>query len=35
MANPDGVFLFIGTYSNEAAAQSDYDPVKDLHSAGQ
>lgn len=34
MAHPDGVFLFIGTYSNEAAARSDYDVVKDLHSAG-
>src|SRR5512133_3144230 len=34
MAKPDGVFLFIGTYPDEASARSDYDVVKDLHSAG-
>jgi uncharacterized membrane protein len=34
MANADGVFIFIGTYPNEAAAQGDYDVVKDLHAAG-
>ena len=31
MADPDGVFLFIGTYPDEAAAQADYDVVKALH----
>lgn len=34
MAKPDGVFLFIGTYSDEDSAREDYDAVKDLHSAG-
>ena len=34
MAQPDGVFLFIGTYPSEAAARADYDDVKELHSAG-
>jgi uncharacterized membrane protein len=34
MAQSDAVFLFIGTYPSEAAARSDYDIVKDLHSAG-
>ena len=34
MAQSDPVFLFIGTYPSEAAARSDYDIVKDLHSAG-
>ncbi|MBD7957381.1 DUF1269 domain-containing protein [Microbacterium sp. Sa4CUA7] len=34
MAKTDGVFLFIGTYANEAAARSDYDVVKELHSDG-
>jgi uncharacterized membrane protein len=34
MAKPDGVFLFIGTYPDEASARADYDVVKDLHSAG-
>ena len=29
---PDGVFVFIATYPNEAAAQADYDVVKALHS---
>jgi uncharacterized membrane protein len=27
------MFLYLGTYPNEAAARSDYDVVKDLHSA--
>jgi uncharacterized membrane protein len=31
MAASDGVFLFIATYPNEAAAQADYDVVKALH----
>jgi uncharacterized membrane protein len=34
MAQPDGMFLYIGTYPSEAAARSDYDVVKDLHTAG-
>jgi uncharacterized membrane protein len=31
MAEPDGVFLFIATYPDEASAQADYDVVKALH----
>src|SRR6187399_1556570 len=34
MAKPDAVFIYIGTYPNEAAAQADYHIVKDLHAAG-
>jgi uncharacterized membrane protein len=34
MAKPDGVFIFIGTYPNEAAAYADYAVVRELHSAG-
>jgi uncharacterized membrane protein len=34
MAQADGMFLYIGTYPNEASARADYDVVKDLHSAG-
>src|ERR1035441_1580765 len=34
MAKPDAVFIYIGTYPSEAAAQADYDIVKDLHAAG-
>jgi uncharacterized membrane protein len=34
MAKPDAVFIFIGTYPNEAAARADYHIVKDLHKAG-
>jgi uncharacterized membrane protein len=34
MAKPDAVFLYIGTYPNEAAARADYDVVKDLHKLG-
>ena len=34
MANPDAVFVYIGTYPNETAARADYDVVKDLHAAG-
>jgi uncharacterized membrane protein len=33
MENPDGMFLYIGTYSSEDAARADYDIVKDLHAA--
>jgi uncharacterized membrane protein len=34
VAKVDGVFVFIGTYPDEAAAQADYDVVKALHDAG-
>lgn len=34
MAKSDSVFIFIGTYPDEAAARADYDVVKDLHAAG-
>ncbi len=34
MAKPDAVFIYIGTYSSEAAARSDYAGVKDLHAVG-
>jgi uncharacterized membrane protein len=34
MAKADGVLIFIGTYSDEASARSDYEVVKELHLAG-
>jgi uncharacterized membrane protein len=34
MAKPDSVFIYIGTYPDEAAARADYDVIKDLHKAG-
>ena len=34
MAKPDAVFIYIGTYPDEAAARAGYDVVKDLHAAG-
>jgi uncharacterized membrane protein len=34
MAKADGVFIFIGTYADEASARSDYEVVKELHLAG-
>jgi len=34
MAKPDAVFIDIGVYPSEAAAQADYDIVKNLHAAG-
>jgi uncharacterized membrane protein len=34
VANPDGVFLYLGTYPDEVAARADYDVVKDLHAVG-
>ena len=34
MAKADAVFIYIGTYQDEAAARDDYDVVKDLHAAG-
>ena len=33
MAKPEAVFIYIGTYPDEAAARNDYDVVKDLHAA--
>ncbi|MFL6288938.1 MAG: DUF1269 domain-containing protein [Actinomycetes bacterium] len=32
MSNPDGTFIYVGTYPDEATARSDYDIVKALHS---
>lgn len=32
MSDPDGTFIFIGTYPDEASARADYDVVKALHS---
>ncbi|MFI6986547.1 DUF1269 domain-containing protein [Embleya sp. NPDC050154] len=34
MAKPDSVFIYIGTYPDQAAARADYDVVKDLHALG-
>jgi uncharacterized membrane protein len=34
MANAESIFIFIGTYPDEAQAREDYQVVKDLHSAG-
>ena len=34
MSKTDGVFIFIGTYSSEVDARTDYDVVKDLHAMG-
>ena len=34
MAEPEAVFIYIGTYPSQAWARSDYDIVKDLHAAG-
>lgn len=34
MAKPESVFIYIGTYPDEAAARDDYQIVKDLHSEG-
>ena len=34
MAKPDAVFIYIGTYPSQAAAEADYDVVKDLHAVG-
>lgn len=31
MSNPDGVFIYVGTYADETAARADYDVVKALH----
>jgi uncharacterized membrane protein len=34
VAHTDGTFIFVATYPNEAAAQEDYQVVKDLHARG-
>src|SRR5215470_3443686 len=34
MAKPELVFIYIGTYVDKAAADDDYQVIKDLHSAG-
>jgi uncharacterized membrane protein len=34
VAKPETVFIYIGTYPDEAAARDDYGVVKDLHAAG-
>jgi uncharacterized membrane protein len=34
MAKPESVFIYIGTYPDEAQARGDYQVVKDLHSVG-
>jgi uncharacterized membrane protein len=34
MAKAESVFIYVGTYPDEAAARDDYRMVKDLHSAG-
>jgi uncharacterized membrane protein len=34
MARPEAVFIYVGTYPNEAQARDDYQIIKDLHSAG-
>ena len=34
MATPESVFIYVGTYNDEAAAHDDYQVIKGLHSAG-
>jgi hypothetical protein len=34
MAKSEAVFVYIGTYPNEAAAQANYAVAKDLHALG-
>ncbi len=34
MAKPEAVFIYIGTYPDEAQARDDYQVVKNLHSMG-
>ena len=34
MTQADGVFLYLGTYADEASARADYEIVKDLHAVG-
>ncbi len=34
MAQPEAVFIYVGTYPDEEQARDDYQIIKDLHSAG-
>jgi uncharacterized membrane protein len=34
MAKPESVFIYVGTYPSQMAAEADYQVVKDLHAAG-
>jgi uncharacterized membrane protein len=34
MTKPESVFIYVGTYLDEAAAHDDYQIIKDLHSRG-
>ena len=34
MAKSEAVFIYVGTYPDNASARADYDIVKDLHAAG-
>jgi uncharacterized membrane protein len=34
VAKTDGIFIFVATYPDEAAARADYQVVKDLHAGG-
>ncbi len=34
MAKSEAVFIYVGTYPDDASARADYDIVKDLHAAG-
>jgi uncharacterized membrane protein len=34
MAKPEAVFIYIGTYPDKAAAEADYEVVKDFHALG-
>jgi uncharacterized membrane protein len=34
MAKPEAVFIYIGTYQDKAAAEVDYEVVRDLHAVG-
>jgi uncharacterized membrane protein len=34
VAKPEAVFIYVGTYSDEAQARDDYQIIKELHSAG-
>jgi uncharacterized membrane protein len=34
MAKPEAVFIYVGTYPDQAAARDDYQIIKDLHAEG-
>jgi len=34
MAKPEAVFIYIGTYPSQDAAEADYEVIKDLHAVG-